>query len=192
MDKFRKIETFIEDLFIIEPSIFGDSRGFFMETYNRKEFNNLEIDVEFVQDNHSKSRKGILRGLHFQTKNPQAKLVRVIRGGIFDIAVDLRKKSSTYARYFGTELTEENKKMLFIPKGFGHGFLSLTEEVEVVYKASDYYSPDHESGIIWNDPTLDIQWPFKENEIKKPKISLKDSKLSKLEDLEEVQIFSNS
>jgi len=158
MSKFKKIDTFIQGLFIIEPAVFNDERGFFMETYNHKEFSQLGINTIFVQDNHSKSKKGVLRGLHFQKKHPQAKLIRVVSGTIYDIAVDLRKKSPTFGKWYGIELSSENKKQIYIPQGFAHGFLTLSEEADVLYKASDYYHPEDEYGIIWNDPDLNINW----------------------------------
>ena len=166
MSKFKKIETGIEDLYILEPTIFGDERGFFLETYNKKEFEEIGIFEEFVQDNHSKSKKGVLRGLHFQTKHSQGKLVRVIKGSVYDVAIDIRKGSPTYGKWYGIELSAENKKMFFIPKGFAHGFLVLSDTATFVYKCTDFYNHNAESGILWNDPTLNINWPIKDiNEI---------------------------
>ena len=160
MNNFIVKETPIKDLIIIEPKVFGDERGFFMETYNQKSFEELGLTMNFVQDNHSKSKKGVLRGLHFQTKHTQGKLVRVIKGSVYDVAVDLRKKSKTYGKWVGEILTEENKKQLFIPKGFAHGFLVLSDEAEFVYKCTEFYDPDDEGGILWNDPEIDIKWPL--------------------------------
>jgi len=184
MSKFKKIETGIEGLYIIEPTVFGDSRGFFMETWNKKDFQEIGLDMEFVQDNHSKSRKGVLRGLHFQTKNSQGKLVRCIKGKVYDVAVDLRKNSKTFGKYYGIELTEENKLMFYISEGFAHGYLALTQEVEFLYKATNYYSPEYESGIIWNDEDINIEWPFEKYGIKKEDLILseKDKKLQRFKE----------
>lgn len=164
--KFKKIGTPIPDLCIIEPTVFGDARGFFMESWNKREFEEIGIDCEFVQDNHSKSKRGVLRGLHFQTRYVQAKLVRCVKGKIFDVAVDLRKASPTFGEYFGLELSEDNKLMLFIPKYFAHGFLVLSDEAEVMYKADDYYDPQSDAGIIWNDKTLAIDWQLEKYGLK--------------------------
>lgn len=160
MGKFKKISTGIEDLFIIEPTVYGDERGFFIESYNKEDFFELGIKDEFIQDNHSKSKKGVLRGLHFQTKFAQGKLVRVIRGSVYDVAVDLREKSETFGKWFGIELSADNKKMFFIPKGFAHGFLTLEDETEFTYKCTDFYHPEYDSGIIWNDQDINIEWNF--------------------------------
>lgn len=160
MGKFEKQETGIEGLYVIKPTVFEDSRGFFMETYQKQDFAAMGITQEFVQDNHSKSSKGVLRGLHFQKEYAQSKLVRVVKGAVYDVAVDLRKDSKTYGKYYGVTLTEENKLQFFIPKGFAHGFLVLSDEAEFVYKCDDYYHPGDEGGLIWNDPTIGIQWPL--------------------------------
>ena len=160
MGKFKKIETGIDGLYIIEPTVFNDSRGFFMETYTKKDFEEIGINNTFVQDNQSKSVKGVLRGLHFQKKFPQAKLVRVIKGEVYDVAVDIRKDSKTYGKYYGMILTEENKLQFFIPRGFAHGFLVLSEEAEFVYKCDDFYHPGDEGGILWNDEKIGIEWPL--------------------------------
>lgn len=160
MSKFKFIKTYIEDLYIIEPTVFGDNRGFFMETYNYKEFEENGLNMIFVQDNHSKSKKGVLRGIHFQNKYPQGKLVRVIKGTVFDVAVDLRKNSKTYGQWFGLILSEENKRQFYIPERFGHGFLVLSNEAEFVYKCTNYYNSEDEEGIIWNDPNINIDWPI--------------------------------
>lgn len=149
----------IEGLCIIEPSVHGDARGYFMESYNYNDFKEAGIDCVFVQDNQSMSAKGVLRGLHFQKQFPQAKLVRVIKGSVFDVAVDLRKGSETFGRWYGAELTEENKKQLFIPQGFAHGFLVLSNTAEFFYKCSDFYHPGDEGGIAWNDPQIGVVWP---------------------------------
>jgi dTDP-4-dehydrorhamnose 3,5-epimerase len=161
MGKFKIVKTKIEDVFTVEPTVFGDERGYFMETYNENDFKEQGINLNFVQDNQSKSTKGVLRGLHFQYTHPQGKLVRVIKGEVFDVAVDLRKKSKTYGEWVGEILSEENKKQLFIPKGFAHGFLVLSDEAEFVYKCTDFYTPNDEGGIIWNDPEIGIDWPLK-------------------------------
>lgn len=160
MGKFKKRETGIEGLYVIEPTVFEDNRGFFMETYNKKDFEEIGITTEFVQDNHSKSVKGVLRGLHFQKKFPQAKLVKVIKGEVYDVAVDLRKDSKTYGKYYGIILTEKNKLQFYIPRGFAHGFLVLSEEAEFTYKCDELYHPNDEGGIIWNDKTINIEWPL--------------------------------
>jgi len=166
MSKFKFVKTFIEGLYIIEPTIFGDERGYFMETYHAKEFTEAGIDVRFVQDNQSKSRKGVLRGLHFQYTNPQGKLVRVIKGEAFDVAVDLRKDSSTYGKWEGVILSEENKKQFYVPEGFAHGFLVLSDEAEFTYKCTNFYNANDEGGILWNDSDINIEWPVDDiNEI---------------------------
>ena len=162
MEKFIKKETNIEGLLVIETHSFEDQRGFFMETYNKREFEKLGILNDFVQDNHSKSSKGVLRGLHFQKNYSQAKLVRVIKGKVYDVAVDLRKDSKTYGKYYGIELTESNKLQFFIPKGFAHGFMVLSDTAEFVYKCDEFYHPEDESGIIWNDENINIKWPLEE------------------------------
>lgn len=152
----------IEGLKVIEPTVFGDNRGYFMETYNYNDFKEAGIDTVFVQDNQSSSRYGVIRGLHFQINYPQAKLVRVISGEVFDVAVDLREGSKTYGKWFGVILSAENKKQFFIPKGFAHGFLVLSENAEFTYKCSDFYHPGDEGGLMWNDPDLSVEWPIPE------------------------------
>ncbi len=152
----------IEGLKIIEPQVFGDNRGYFMETYNYNDFKEAGIDCEFVQDNQSASKKGVLRGLHFQINYPQDKLVRVIKGRVFDVAVDLREGSKTYGKWFGVELTEDNKKQFFIPKNFAHGFLVLSDYAEFCYKVTDFYHPNDEGGLMWNDPDIGVEWPMPE------------------------------
>ena len=149
----------INGLCIIEPAVHGDNRGYFMETYNQNDMNEAGLDMVFVQDNQSCSVKGVLRGLHFQKQFPQGKLVRVIKGSVFDVAVDLRSDSETYGKCFGVELTEENKKQFYIPEGFAHGFLVLSDIAEFCYKCTDFYHPGDESGLAWNDPEIDIKWP---------------------------------
>ena len=150
----------IEGLKVITPQVFGDSRGYFMETYQYEDFAKAGIDVTFVQDNQSSSTKGVLRGLHFQIHYPQDKLVRVVRGSVFDVAVDLREGSTTYGKWFGVVLSEENKKQFFIPKNFAHGFYVLSDTAEFCYKCSDYYHPNDEGGLAWNDPEIGVRWPL--------------------------------
>ncbi len=174
MSKFKKIETEIEELYIIEPTIFGDNRGFFLESYNKNDFIEIGITDEFVQDNHSKSKKGVLRGLHFQTKHSQGKLVRVIKGAVYDVAVDLRQNSKTFGKWFGIELSDKDKTMLYIPKEFAHGFLTLEDNTEILYKTTDYYNPKDEDGIIWNDEILSIDWKLENYNIKKESIILSE------------------
>ena len=149
----------IEGLCVIEPAVHGDSRGYFMETYSQRDMEEAGINIVFVQDNQSCSTKGVLRGLHFQKHYPQTKLVRVIKGRVFDVAVDLRKNSDTYGKWYGIELTEENKKQFLIPKGFAHGFLVLSDVAEFCYKCDDFYHPGDEGGLAWNDSTIGIEWP---------------------------------
>ncbi|MEO2069353.1 MAG: dTDP-4-dehydrorhamnose 3,5-epimerase [Desulfurobacteriaceae bacterium] len=179
---FEFIKTEIPEVIIVKPIVFGDERGFFMETFKKSDFEKAGIDTNFVQDNHSKSRKNVLRGLHYQIEpKSQGKLVRCIKGKIFDVAVDIRKGSPTFGRWVGVELSEENKLMLWIPKGFAHGFLTLSEEAEIIYKVSgSEYSPDHDRSIRWNDPEIDIKWPF-EGE---PILSEKDKNAPFLKDAE--------
>ena len=159
MSKFNFIQTGIEDLYVIEPTVFGDARGFFLETYHREAFHAAGLTMEFVQDNHSQSTKGVLRGLHFQIKHPQGKLVRVTRGEVYDVAVDLREGSATYGGWYGVYLSGENKKLFYVPEGFAHGFLVLSDETEFQYKCTDFYHPEDEGGVLWNDPDLGIDWP---------------------------------
>ncbi len=152
--------TSIPDVLIIEPKVFGDERGFFFESFNQKEFNEaVGQDITFVQDNHSKSKKGVLRGLHYQTEHAQGKLVRVTQGVVFDVAVDLRQSSITFGQWVGLELSAENKKQLWIPKGFAHGFLVMSSEAEFLYKTTDYYHPQSEHVLLWSDQTIAINWP---------------------------------
>lgn len=167
------IPTKIADVLIIEPKVFGDERGFFFESFNKKQFQELTgIDREFVQDNHSKSSKGVLRGLHYQIKQPQGKLVRVVSGEVFDIAVDLRKSSATFGQWAGVHLSAENKRQFWVPEGFAHGFIVLSESAEFLYKTTDYYAPEHERCIRWNDAELGIDWQYPGE----PLVSDKDAK----------------
>ena len=159
MGKFNFIKTDIDGVFIIEPTAFGDERGYFMETYSQRDMAEAGLNMVFVQDNQSMSVKGVLRGLHFQKEYPQGKLVRVIKGRVFDVAVDLRKESETYGKWYGVELTEENKKQFYISEGFAHGFLVLSEMAEFCYKVTDFYHPGDEGGLAWNDPEINIKWP---------------------------------
>lgn len=149
----------IEGLYIIEPAVHGDNRGYFMETYNQRDMQENGLNMVFVQDNQSMSVKGVLRGLHFQKQYPQGKLVRVIKGRVFDVAVDLRTGSETYGKWYGVELTEENKKQFYISEGFAHGFLVLSDTAEFCYKVTDFYHPGDEGGLAWNDPAIGIEWP---------------------------------
>lgn len=149
----------IEGLYIIEPAVHGDNRGYFMETYNQKDMAEASLNMDFVQDNQSMSVKGVLRGLHFQKEYPQGKLVRAIKGRVFDVAVDLRSGSETYGKWYGVELTEENKKQFYISEGFAHGFLVLSDTAEFCYKVTDFYHPGDEGGLAWNDPEIGIEWP---------------------------------
>jgi dTDP-4-dehydrorhamnose 3,5-epimerase len=160
MGKFKFTKTGLAGLIVIEPAVFGDDRGYFMETWQADEFARAGLPVNFVQDNQSKSRKGVLRGLHFQKKNPQGKLVRVIFGEVFDVAVDLRSGSTTFGKWYGVTLSAENKKQFYVPEGFAHGFLVLSETAEFVYKCTRFYDPDDEGGLAWDDPDVGIKWPI--------------------------------
>ncbi|MGL5353884.1 MAG: dTDP-4-dehydrorhamnose 3,5-epimerase [Clostridium sp.] len=160
MSNFNFIETKIKDLYIIEPRVFGDDRGYFMETYSKRDFYEAGLTMEFVQDNESKSKKGVLRGMHFQTKNTQGKLVRVTQGAVYDVAVDLRKGSPTYGEWEGILLTAENKRQFYVPEGFAHGFLVTSEEAVFKYKCTNFYSPEYDSGLLWNDKDVAIEWPL--------------------------------
>ena len=152
----------IEGLCVIEPAVHGDARGYFMETYNKRDMEEAGLTMEFVQDNQSSSVKGVLRGLHFQKEYPQGQLVRVVKGSVFDVAVDLRADSATYGKWYGVELTEENKKQFFVPKNFAHGFVVLSDYAEFCYKCTDFYHPGDEGGLAWNDPEIGIEWPISE------------------------------
>lgn len=177
MFEFQK--TSIEGVYVITPKVYGDKRGYFFESYNKKDFLNAGININFVQDNESKSHRGVLRGLHFQKKYPQSKLVRVVKGEVFDVAVDLRKDSKTFGKYESVILSEENQKQFLIPKGFAHGFLVLSDEAKFVYKCDDFYHPEDEGGIIYNDPDININWPFLDN----IELSEKDKKHSSFKEI---------
>jgi dTDP-4-dehydrorhamnose 3,5-epimerase len=166
----KALPTALDGLLVVEPTIFGDDRGLFYESWNRRDFNALVgRDVDFVQDNYSRSVRGVLRGLHYQVKRPQGKLVRVISGEVFDVAVDLRRSSPTFGRWAGETLSGENRRMLWIPEGFAHGFVVLSDSAEFLYKATDYYAPEHERTLLWNDPALGIAWPLEGPPILKAK-----------------------
>ncbi|MBZ9625176.1 dTDP-4-dehydrorhamnose 3,5-epimerase [Clostridium sp. FP2] len=182
MGKFNFIETKINGIYIIEPKVFGDNRGYFMETYNKNDFFEAGLRMEFVQDNESKSKKGVLRGLHFQTKHTQGKLVRVTEGQVFDVAVDLRKGSPTFGKWEGVILTAENKKQFYVPEGFAHGFLVMSDVAVFNYKCTDYYAPEYDSGVLWNDEDIAIKWPLEG--IEEILLSDKDKLQNKLKDLE--------
>lgn len=162
MGKIKVTPCPIEGLYVIEPAVFKDQRGYFMETYNQNDFKEAGLDLVFVQDNQSMSVRGVLRGLHYQKQYPQGKLVRAVRGTVFDVAVDLREKSATYGKWFGVILSAENKKQFYIPEGFAHGFLVLSEEAEFAYKCTDFYHPGDEGGLKWDDPAIGVEWPIEE------------------------------
>jgi len=176
----RVSSVFIQGILILEPRVFADERGFFFESYNQRIFAEHGIESEFVQDNHSLSRRGTLRGIHYQVRNSQTKLVRVVSGEIFDVAVDLRRSSPTFGRWFGLNLSASNKTQIYIPSGFGHGFLALSDVAEVLYKTGDFYAPEHERCIRWDDPDLAIDWPLAGERI----ISEKDADGSLFRDAE--------
>lgn len=177
----KVIATQIQDVLIIEPDVYGDDRGFFYESYNKLGFRKATgVDAEFVQDNHSLSSRGVLRGLHYQIKQPQGKLVRVVAGAVYDVAVDLRRSSSTFGRWVGVDLSAENKRQLWLPAGFAHGFLVTSDKAEFLYKTTDYYAPDYERCIKWNDPHLSINWPLGVE----PVVSDKDAQGAALEQAE--------
>lgn len=173
--------TTIPEVIILEPKVFGDDRGFFFESFNAKSFELATgLKREFVQDNHSRSTRHVLRGLHYQIKQPQGKLVRVVQGEVYDVAVDLRKSSTTFGKWIGVHLSAENKKQLWVPEGFAHGFVVLSETAEFLYKTTDYYAPDYERSLLWNDPALGIDWPF----AGEPKLAAKDAAAKRLDKAE--------
>ena len=192
MGKFKRTNTSINGVCIIEPSVFGDNRGYFMETYEKKDFEEIGINGDFIQDNQSKSKKGVLRGLHFQKKHSQAKIVRCIKGEVFDVCVDLRPNSETYGKWEGVILSEENKKMFYIPRGFAHGFLVLSDEAEFCYKVDNIYDHENEGGLKWDDTDVDIKWPkvpgMKQYEYLK---SEKDEKWPSLKEIKNTDLFKN-
>ena len=178
------IKTAIPDVLILEPKVFGDERGFFFESFNQRQFEQaIGRSVNFVQDNHSRSTKGVLRGLHYQIKQPQGKLVRCSLGEVFDVAVDLRRSSPTFGKWVGVHLSAENKRQLWVPEGFAHGFLVISDIAEFLYKTTDYYAPDHERCIMWDDPSLVIQWPI----VDKPLLSSKDIQGTSFENIDGFQ-----
>jgi len=176
------IPSKIPEVILIEPTVFGDHRGFFMETWQRKTFAENGIDYDFVQDNHSKSSQGILRGLHYQMEQTQGKLVRVVEGSVFDVAVDMRESSATFGQWVGYELTADNKRQLWVPPGFAHGFYVMSESAEFVYKCTDYYAPEHERSLLWSDPDLDIDWHLVDG--KPPILATKDAEAPRFIDAE--------
>ena len=181
MSQIKVYKPEIEGLMVIEPTVHGDERGYFMETYNARDLKEAGLNRVFVQDNQSMSKKGVLRGLHFQKKFPQAKLVRVIKGEVFDVAVDIRKGSKTFGKWYGVELTEQNKKQFYIPEGFAHGFLVRSETAEFCYKVTDFYHPDDEGGIIWNDTDIGIEW----GDVSQVILSEKDKVHKRLKEIKE-------
>lgn len=182
MGNFNFNKTKIDGVYIIEPKVFGDNRGYFMETYNKEQFDEAGLNMIFVQDNESKSSKGVLRGLHFQKKHSQGKLVRVTKGEVFDVAVDLRTGSPTYGQWEGVILNDENKKQFYIPEGFAHGFLVLSDEAVFNYKCTDFYSPEYDGGVMWDDPEINIEWPL--DTIENILLSEKDKVHPNLKDLD--------
>ena len=172
----KVIDTALPGVLILEPRVFGDARGFFMESYNRRVFAEVTgQDVEFVQDNHSRSAKGVLRGLHYQLRQPQGKLVRVVRGAVFDVAVDIRRESPRFGGWVGVELSADNQRQLWVPPGFAHGFLVLSESAKFLYKTTDYYAPEHERSILWSDGDIGIDWPLAAHGLEQPLLSAKDA-----------------
>lgn len=175
------VETALPGVMLIEPRVFGDDRGFFLESWNAQAFAAAGIDAPFVQDNHSRSAKGVLRGLHYQIEAPQGKLVRVTAGAVFDVVVDMRRSSPQFGRWVGFELSAANKRMLWVPPGFAHGFLTLSDSVDFLYKCTTFYAPEHERAVIWNDAQLAIEWPI---EIALPRLSAKDTTAPRFADAE--------
>lgn len=177
----KVMETALPGVLVLEPKVFGDARGFFMEAWNRQTFAELGLNLDFVQDNHSRSSRGVLRGLHYQIRNAQGKLVRAVSGAVFDVAVDLRKSSPHFGRWVGYELSADNQRMMWVPPGFGHGFLVLSESADFLYKTTDYYAPQWDRGVRWDDPDIGIAWPLDGIE---PALSGKDAALPLLKDAE--------
>ncbi|MFO7543846.1 MAG: dTDP-4-dehydrorhamnose 3,5-epimerase [Thiobacillus sp.] len=176
----KAIETRLPGVMLLEPQVFGDARGFFLESWNRQTFAELGLDLDFVQDNHSRSAKGVLRGLHYQLNQPQGKLVRVVSGAVFDVAVDLRRSSSHFGQWVGYELSAENQRMMWIPPGFGHGFLVVSETADFMYKTTAYYAPEWDRGIRWDDPDIGVEWPLEGA----PALSAKDQVQPSFKDAE--------
>lgn len=176
----KVIETRLPGVLLLEPKVFGDARGFFLESWNRQTFSELGLDLDFVQDNHSRSTKGVLRGLHYQLNEPQGKLVRVVNGAVFDVAVDLRKSSPHFGQWVGYELSAENQRMMWIPPGFGHGFLVLSDTADFLYKTTAYYAPQWDRGVRWDDPAIGVEWPLEAP----PTLSAKDQVQPMLRDAE--------
>lgn len=175
------IPTALPEVMILEPKVFGDERGFFFESFNARDFEQATgLKREFVQDNHSSSVRGVLRGLHYQIKHPQGKLVRLIRGEVFDVAVDLRRGSPSFGKWVGARLSEENKRQLWVPEGFGHGYVVISESAEVLYKTTDYWYPEHERSLLWNDPAIGIEWPL----TGAPVLAAKDAAAKRLDEAE--------
>ena len=171
----KVISTALPGVLILEPQVFGDARGFFTESYNRRRFAAATgLNIDFVQDNHSRSARGVLRGLHYQLRQPQGKLVRVVQGAVFDVALDIRRDSPTFGRWAGVELTADNRRQLWVPAGLAHGFVVLSDSADFLYKTSDYYAPEHERSIRWDDPAIGIQWPLAAHGIDTPILSAKD------------------
>jgi dTDP-4-dehydrorhamnose 3,5-epimerase len=191
MGKITVTPTMLDGVFLIEPQLFPDPRGFFIESYNRRDFTAAGISEEFVQDNHSKSQKGVLRGLHFQYPHAQGKLIRVISGSIHDVAVDIRRGSPTYGRHVGITLTADRKIQVYIPVGFAHGFLVLEDNTEVIYKVTDWYYPEGDVGLLWNDPALEISWPFENYHIKAPILSERDTHHPRLSELKSPFVYES-
>jgi dTDP-4-dehydrorhamnose 3,5-epimerase len=184
MEKMKKISTDIPGVFLVETMVFRDSRGFFLESYNRREMEKIGITDEFVQDNHSCSSKGVIRGLHYQSRHPQGKLIRVLRGSIFDVIVDLRTRSPAYGRSTTVEISAKNHLMIWVPVGCAHGFLALRDHTELQYKTTDFYYPEYDAGIRWNDPALGIAWPLEQYGISSVLVNDKDSRLPLLEEID--------
>ena len=178
----------IPEVMLLEPKVFGDARGFFLESFNQRAFQQATgLDVQFVQDNHSRSARGVLRGLHYQLKQPQGKLVRVVRGAVFDVAVDVRRSSPHFGRWVGAELSEQNQHQLWVPAGFAHGFVVLSDSADFLYKTTEYYAPEHERCIAWNDPAIGVEWPLATGGIAAPVLSAKDAAAT---GLREAEVFS--
>jgi dTDP-4-dehydrorhamnose 3,5-epimerase len=178
----------IPDVVLLEPKVFGDDRGFFLESFNQRAFQEATgLDVQFVQDNHSRSARGVLRGLHYQVKQPQGKLVRVVRGSVFDVTVDIRRSSPYFGRWVGAELSEQNQHQLWVPPGFAHGFIVLSDSADFLYKTTEYYAPEHERCIAWDDSGIGIQWPLAATGLAAPVLSAKDAKGARLG---EAEVFS--